>query len=143
MSQHDNINAARRLLVQGFGDGDLALVDEFVSPEFIEHQNGVQGRGPEAVKAMIGALHASFTGVHVVIQAIVAVGDDVWVRSRTHGENTLSLMTLPATGRSIDIDAMDVMRFRDGKVVEHWGVADRLGMMQQLGLSPLRREPAA
>jgi hypothetical protein len=32
---------------------------------------------------------------------------------------------------------IDVIRFRDGKMVEHWGVADRLGMIQQLGLLPL------
>jgi predicted ester cyclase len=143
MSEHDNIQAARRLLVEGFGDGKVAVVDEVVALDFVEHQNGVQGRGPEAVKAMIDTLHGSFTGVHVVVQGIVAVGDDVWVRSRTHGDNTLPLMSMPATGRSIDIEAIDVLRFRDGKVAEHWGVADRLGMMQQLGLSPLRREPAA
>jgi predicted ester cyclase len=43
-------------------------------------------------------------------------------------------MGRPPTGRDFEIDIIDVIRFRDGKMVAHWGVADRLGMIQQLGL---------
>jgi predicted SnoaL-like aldol condensation-catalyzing enzyme len=34
------------------------------------------------------------------------------------------------------VDVIDVVRFRDGKMVDHWGVADRLGMLQQVGVIP-------
>ena len=36
----------------------------------------------------------------------------------------------------MQITVIDIMRFRDGKLVEHWGVADRLAMMEQLGMKP-------
>jgi predicted ester cyclase len=39
----------------------------------------------------------------------------------------------PATGRPIDITVMDVMRVADGRIVEHWGVADRLAVLKQIG----------
>jgi predicted ester cyclase len=47
-------------------------------------------------------------------------------------------MGRPATGRKIEIDVIDVIRFSAGKAVEHWGVADRLGLLEQLGLAPQR-----
>ena len=49
----------------------------------------------------------------------------------------------PATGRSFEITVMDVIRFADGKIVEHWGVPDQLGMLIQLGLfdGRTRRRP--
>ena len=139
----DNTEAVRRLLTDGFGGGDLSIVDELVAPDFVEHQNGAQGEGPEALKRIIRGLHESLTDMRLIVQGIVAEGDDVWVRARAYGDNTLPIMGMPATGRSIEIDVLDVIRFRDGKIVEHWGVADRLGMLQQLGLLPLPRRPAA
>ena len=39
----------------------------------------------------------------------------------------------PATGRPMDITVMDVMRVADGRMVEHWGVADRLAVLKQIG----------
>jgi len=134
MSAQDNIAAARRLLERGFGDGDLSVVDECVAPDFIEHQNGSQGSGPVALKNVIKGLHDSFSDVKLTIDDVVAVGDDVWVRARGTGHNDRPVMGRPPTGRDFEIDIIDVIRFRDGKMVAHWGVADRLGMIQQLGL---------
>ena len=134
MSSDDDIRTVRRLLESGFGDGDLSVVDELVAPDFIEHQNGAQGIGPDAVKRIIRGLHASLTGVRLEIEDITASGDVVWVRSRATATNTLPFMGGPATGRSVEIDVIDIIRFADGKMVEHWGVADRLGMIEQLGV---------
>ena len=136
MSAADNMAAARRLLERGFGDGDLSVVDDCVAAEFIEHQNGSQGMGPDAVKRIITSLHESFSDMKMTIDDIVAVGDDVWVRARGTGHNDRPVMGRPATGKDFEIDIIDIMRFREGKIVEHWGVADRLGMVQKLGLMP-------
>ncbi len=43
-------------------------------------------------------------------------------------------MGMPPTGRSVQQAHMHFVRFRDGKAIEHWGVRDDLGMMQQLGV---------
>jgi len=40
------------------------------------------------------------------------------------------------TGNPMRIKVVDIMRFKVGKHVEHWGVADRLSMMEQLGMKP-------
>jgi predicted ester cyclase len=133
MSVQDNVIAARRLLEKGFGDGDLAVVDQYVADDFVEHQNGVQGIGPDAVKEIITSLHRSLTGMSYSIEAVVAGRDTVWLRSRVRAQNTLPFMGWPATGREIEIDVFDELRFSAGKAIEHWGVADRLGLLEQLG----------
>jgi predicted ester cyclase len=57
----------------------------------------------------------------------------VWFRIRATGTNDGPMWGRPATGRPIDITVMDVMRVVDGRMVEHWGVADRLAVLKQIG----------
>jgi predicted ester cyclase len=135
MSVQSNVTAARRLLVEGFGDGDLSVVDEYVADDFVEHQNGVQGIGPEAVKQIIRGLHQSLSEMTFHIEGIVAGEDTVWLRSRVTAKNSLPFLGWPATGKEVEIDVFDVIRFSAGKAIEHWGVADRLGLLEQLGLA--------
>jgi predicted ester cyclase len=45
-------------------------------------------------------------------------------------------MGIPPTGRRMSINVIDILRVADGKFVEHWGVSDMMGLMQQLGVSP-------
>jgi predicted SnoaL-like aldol condensation-catalyzing enzyme len=41
---------------------------------------------------------------------------------------------MPATNKPIDIHTVDVLRFENGKVVEHWGYMEEFKMMEQLGM---------
>ena len=47
---------------------------------------------------------------------------------------------MPATGKTTDVNGVDVFRFQDGKCAEHWGYMEEMKMMTQLGLMP---EPGA
>ena len=61
-------------------------------------------------------------------------GDKVVARVRFTGTHEGEFMGMPATGKSINVQLIDIMRFGDdGLVHEHWGVFDALAMMQQLG----------
>lgn len=143
MGEQSNIEIVREVLEKGFGGGDLSVIDKHVAPDFVEHQDGADGRGPDTVKGIIRGLHDSFTEMEFLIDDIVASGEDVWIRARARGVNTGPILGRPPTGRSIEIDVVDVIRCRDGKLSEHWGVADRLAMMQQLGLVPRPERHAA
>ena len=68
---------------------------------------------------------------------MLASGDKVVARVRATGTHQGEFMGMPATGRSVDVQVIDIMRFgEDGLVHEHWGLFDALGMMQQLGAIP-------
>ena len=133
MSMEANIAATRRLIEEGFNGGNLEVCDELVAPDALEHQRG-SGPGIEGTKNTIRTLRSWFTDFELEIVDVVASGDTVWIRNRATGINTGSVMGRPPTGRSFEITVIDICRFADGKIVEHWGVPDQLGMLLQLGL---------
>ena len=51
-----------------------------------------------------------------------------------HGTHQGELMGIPATGKRISVNEIHILRIANGQAVEHWGVEDSLGMMQQLGI---------
>jgi predicted ester cyclase len=130
-----NILAFRRLITEGFSGGDLSAVDEVIAPDLVEHQDGFDPRDREGVKRGIAFLHRLAPDIEVTVEDITAHDDRVWARLRARGTHSGTELGGPS-GRSFDITVMDVCRFRDGRVVEHWGVPDRFAQMQQLGLVP-------
>ena len=67
---------------------------------------------------------------------VVAEGDRVVIRKTFRGTQTGEFMGMPPTGKSISVGVIDIFRIAGGKIVEHWGLADMMGMMQQLGAMP-------
>jgi predicted ester cyclase len=123
---------ARAVIERGFNHGDLAALDAFVAPDIIEHQDGATS-GIDGLRALITELRAAFPDLHLAIEDTATSGDTTWFRIRSTGTNDGPLFGRPPTGRRIDITVIDVMRVKDGLMVEHWGVADRLAMLKQIG----------
>lgn len=138
--QQANLAAFRRLIDEGFSGGDTAVVDQVCAADLVEHQDGFDPPDRDAVKKAIAFLHTLAPDIRVTVEDIATEGDRVWARLRGRGTHSGGLMGGP-TGRPFDITVMDLCRFRDGKIVEHWGVADRFAQFQQLGL--LSVHPAA
>jgi predicted ester cyclase len=130
-----NIAIFRRAIEEGWGHGDATVIEELFAPEFVEHQAGV-GPGRAGVIRAAQALHAAFPDLRLTFEDVVATGDMVWARLRGVGTHQGAFMGVPAAGRRIDITIIDIVRVVDGRLVEHWGVADRLTLAQQIGLVP-------
>lgn len=134
-----NVITFRRLIEEGFSGGNGDVVFDTCAPDVVEHQDGFASPTREGVKGGIDFLHALAPDLVITVEAIDAVEDRVWARLRGRGTHTGAVLGEP-TGRSFDITVMDLCRFRDGLIVEHWGVPDRFAQMMQLGL--LRLGPA-
>ncbi len=133
--QQVNLDAFRRLIEEGFDRGGTAVVDEVCADGYVEHQDGMEPSGREGLKGAIRFLRALAPDLEVKVEDTMARGDEVWARLKgrgTHGGHVLG----GPTGRPFEITIMDVSRFRDGKIVEHWGVADRFSQLQQIGVIP-------
>ena len=132
MTANINESTYRRIIEEGFNQGRLEVADELVAPGAIEHQRG-SADGPEGLKRTIKILRSAFPDFTITITDVVAVGDKVWAMQKGGGTNLGSFAGRPPTGRQAFIDVIDVCRFENGKMVEHWGVPDQLGMMMALG----------
>ena len=132
----------RRLIEEGFNRGNLAVVDELVAPGAQEHQRG-SADGIEGTKSTIRYLRSAFPDFKITIDEVVVSDDKVWARQKGGGTNLGGFAGHPPTGIKAFTDVIDVVRIEDGKIVEHWGVPDQLGMMMQLGHIPQPSRPAA
>jgi predicted ester cyclase len=80
---------------------------------------------------------AAFPDLRMEPQDVLVSGDKVVARARATGTHRGEFMGMPATGKRIDVQLIDIIRFGDdGLAHEHWGVFDALAMMQQLGAVP-------
>jgi predicted ester cyclase len=136
--ENENVAALKRIMLEAFGAGNLAAIDEVVAERFVEHQDGMQN-GREPLKALIRELREAFPDLQYEVVRTTADGDIAWGHFRAHGTNRGVFMGLPPTGRTIATDCIEIARFENGKMVEHWGVPDRLACLIQLGHFPRKR----
>jgi ketosteroid isomerase-like protein len=118
------------LLATGQLDAGLALID----PDVIDHRGGTQGdhRGRAAWRQKWEGLAAGgngHTGLSVTIEQNVAAGDTSVNRYTSRGTDA-------ATGRRYAVTSMDMVRVRDGRVIEHWAVMDATAIRHQLSAAP-------
>ena len=91
----------------------------------------------EGVKQLFHMYRAAFPDLRMEAQDILASGDKVVARVRATGTQRGDFMGIPAAGKSVDVQLIDIIRFGDdGLAHEHWGVFDALAMMQQLEAIP-------
>ena len=135
--KRDPESVARRLIEQGFNEGDLDVCDDVAAAELVEHQNfgPHHAAGAEGVKAVIASLRRAFSDFHLEIEHLAVDGELVWLHMSGTGTNDGPFMGNRPTGRRMRIDVFDLLRIVDGVLVEHWGVPDRLEALLQLALA--------
>ena len=119
-------------------DGDVDGFGDLLADDFVEHEE-LPGLAPgkEGVKAFFRMYHAAFPDLRMEAQDVLPSGDKVVARARATGTHRGEFMGIPATGKRIDVQLVDIIRFGDdGLAREHWGVFDSMAMMQQLGVVP-------
>ena len=131
-SAADLARRAIRLVEEGVGRGDFAVLDELMAPDIVEHQRG-NGDGIEGAKAVSRTLNRWMSEFSLTVEDVAVNGDTVWTRNKGRGVNTGSVMGHEPTGRPVEVDVVDVLRFADGRAVEHWGVADQVGLLLAIG----------
>ena len=135
MTAEENLEMFRRVMEQGFSKGNMNVLEEVMAPDFIENEAGAgEGRGLEGVKDIVRMLRTAFPDLHATIEDSFAAGDRICARVTFRGTNTGEFQGMPPTGREAVWGAIDVCRFADGRMAEHCGQIDRLGLLEQLGV---------
>jgi len=132
-TQDQNKRSIERLFDAGFNQGDLALVDQLVGPEYV----GPQGeKGPAGFRGIVVGLRTGFPDIHYTIDDLVVEGDRVAVRWHWTGTHSGAFRAFPATGKTFSNPGVGIFRFKDGKIVAAVLETDRLGFLQQMGAVP-------
>ncbi len=127
-----------RRLYELLSTGDIEGFGDHVADDFVEHEE-TPGLEPskDGVKQMFRMYRAAFPDLRMKAEDVLVSGDKAVARVRATGTHQGEFMGMPATGKSVDVQLIDIIRFGDdGLAHEHWGVFDALGMMQQLGAIP-------
>jgi steroid delta-isomerase-like uncharacterized protein len=135
MLAEENKALVRRFVDEVQSGGNIDLIDEICSPEFVNHS--APPRLPadrEGIKIVTAIFREAFPDSYFTVEDMMAEEDKVATRKTFHGTHRGEFMSIPPSGRSVSMALIDVVRITDGRVVEHWSVADNLSMMQQLGV---------
>jgi steroid delta-isomerase-like uncharacterized protein len=134
-----NANAAvvRRFVEEYQDTGDERVALELLAPDFVDHSPfGPFPPDRDGVVALFRMLRDAFPDLHATIHDQLVDGGKVVTRKTFHGTHAGEFMGMPATGREVAFDVIDIVRVDDGRMVEHWNVVDALGLMTRLGAVP-------
>ncbi len=132
----ENKALTKRFYEEVMNARNLAKIKSFCAADFIDHNPspGHSGKGIDDLTAMFNDLLTAFPDHHVTTDIMIAEGDMVVVYLTVTGTNSGPFANMPATNKSIKINGIDIIRIKDGKAVERWGVFDDMAMMTQLGM---------
>jgi len=114
----------RRLMDEALVKGNVAAIDEILAEGFVEHQQFPPDvpQGADGLKWFVENFKPAFPDLTITIEQIVASGDLVAVRSVWKATHQGEWMGMGPTGNPVEFEAFDMIRFKDGKAVEHWGM---------------------
>lgn len=126
-------------LVQHFVDminnHDVSNMPEHTAPGHIDHNPGVAD-GLEANRAFWTLVFVAFPDLKVVMHDIVAEQDRVAARFEYTATHQGTFLGIPATGRTVNFQSIDIWRVQDGLLAEHWDQLNMDDLFRQLGADP-------
>jgi steroid delta-isomerase-like uncharacterized protein len=138
-----NEKLARRYFEEVWNRGEVAVLDELLAPNYINHTPSTPNPapGPDGLEPIVLAIRRAFPDLHYEIKDVIATEDSVVIRVVMTGTHRGDLFGLPPTGRRVQVDQINIERIRDGRIAEHWRVTDELQLMRQLGAPPCAETP--
>lgn len=136
MSAETNREVVRRFNIEVIQDGNVDTFHALMAPDFVNHAAPPgMPNGPQSMwNTFENILRPALADLRVTIHDQVAEGDKVTSRKTISGVHTGVLLGIPPTGRDVSIDVIDIVRIRDGRYSEHWGLntlAQVLAALQQ------------
>jgi steroid delta-isomerase-like uncharacterized protein len=133
----DTNKAVVRRLIEAFNTGNLSVIDELVTNNYVYREPTVGERHDRhGSKDVINTYRTAFSDAKMTIDEQIADGDTVVTRWSGTGTHNGPLFGIPATGRHVTITGIRITHLQNGKVVEDIENYDTLGMMRQLGVVP-------
>jgi predicted ester cyclase len=134
MSTDDNKALVQRFYDEVINQKNLAALDQFVAPNAVNHT--VPAGLPQGPSQFLSMHLTAFPDVQATVEDLLADGDKVVALVSYRGTHQAAFRAVSPTGKQITIMGINIFRIVNGQMVEHWGLADRLSALQQLGVVP-------
>jgi len=137
-----NRKIAMRFYEEVVNAHNVDALDKYCAPNYLEHQYDTHYDSDlKGVKKAFKEYFTAFPDMRVKVNFMMAEGDLVTAHITTSGTNTGPIYGQKATNKKFEINGVDITRFKNGKVEEHWGFAEEGKLLTQLGLiAPLLKE---
>ena len=135
MTTDDNKALVQRFYEEIINQRNIAAIDQFVPPGGAVNHTVPAGM-PQQGNQMIGLYLAAFPDAQATVEELLADGDKVVARVSIRGTHQGAFRGIAPTGKPIALLGINIFRIANGKIVEHWGLLDRLSALQQLGVVP-------
>ena len=140
MGAEENRAVVQRFLEELFNGRDLDAIDRYIADDYVDRVTPPDiPPTRDGFRQFVGSFLDALPDFRYTIDDMIADGDRVAVRLTAQGTQQGELMGIPPTGKRATWGEMHIGRMQDGKIVEHWGQIDNLGMLQQLGVIPTPR----
>jgi predicted ester cyclase len=137
MSAEENKAIVRRYLEEAWSKKNVGIIDELMPPNYARYLPGQdKPLDREGQKQRIAGFHAAMPDLAYFIEDLFAEGDRVVFRILIRGTHQSAFMGVAPTGKQLTVTAIDIAHLENGKIVDHWGQMDMLGLMRQLGQIP-------
>jgi steroid delta-isomerase-like uncharacterized protein len=137
MSEAQNKKIAHRFSAEVWGKGNAAVADELIAPDLVDHTPfPAPAPGLEGHKQVLAMFRAAFPDLAVTVDDVIAEGNMTTLMWYGDGTHTGEFMGIPATGKTVHMTGMDILRLENGKIKERWAEISTFGVMMQLGAIP-------
>ncbi|HLF29271.1 MAG TPA: ester cyclase [Anaerolineae bacterium] len=141
MSTEENKALTLRLFDEEFNQGNPAVADEIIAADYIDHSAlPAPAPGREGFKKRAEMLRAGLDP-KITFGNFLAEGDLVSFTWTMNGTHRGVFAGMPPTGKAVTVNGINVERFADGKIVEHWSQFDMVGVLRQIGAIPAPGQP--
>jgi predicted ester cyclase len=109
------------------------LIDKVLAADVVDH-NPQPGQAPgiEGMRNQITRYQAAFPDLHLSNDDIIISGERAALRWSATGTHEGDQLGVPATDNTVQFTGIDILRIQNGRVVERWGEANSLEVMQQI-----------
>ncbi len=131
--EDENKAVMRNWFEEGWNQHNPDVIDDFFAPSFFMHGLDVDLAD---WKVFVAKNIKAFPDISYTVEDMIAEGDKVVVRWSFRGTHQGEFMGIPATGKQVTANGMNIARFANGKIIEDWGNWDALGLLQQFDAAP-------
>jgi steroid delta-isomerase-like uncharacterized protein len=141
----ENKTLTQRFYEDVMNSHNLEKIHSFCAFDFMDHNPspGHTGKGLDDLTAQLKELFIAMPDLRITPKFMVAEGDKVVAYLNVTGTNTGPFNNLPPSNNKINVYGIDIVRIKDGKATERWGVFEDLAMLTQMGIIDSEKSASA